>query len=54
MEGTQELTKAEKQFRRALDGYEKSLGKDNKTTKTCARNLAVLLESVGRKIFGRY
>ena len=36
-------------FRQALDGYEKSLGKDNKDTKLCARNLACLLEEQGRQ-----
>ena len=35
--------------RQALDGYEKSLGKQHESTKRCARNLAVLLEEIGTR-----
>ena len=31
--------------RQALDGYEKSLGKQHKDTKRCARNLACLYQA---------
>ena len=43
MEGSKVFTKAEELYRQALDGYEKSLEKDHKDTKKCARNLAILL-----------
>ena len=38
--GLKDSTKAEEMLRRALDGFEKSLGKDHRTTSTCAENLA--------------
>ena len=38
-----DFTKAERIYRQALDGHERSLGKDHEDTKYCARNLAVLL-----------
>ena len=41
--GFEDFVKAEEMQRLALDGYEKSLGKDHKHTKWCAWNLAVLL-----------
>ena len=42
-----DFAKAEDMFRLALNGYEKSLGKDHEGAKRCARNLARLyLESV--------
>ena len=30
-------------YRQALDGYERSLGKEHEDTKRCARNLGILL-----------
>ena len=41
MEGLKDFTKAEEMFRIALDGYEKSLGKDHESTKICVRNLSI-------------
>ena len=40
--GLKDFTKADDMYRLALDGYEKSLGKDHQDTKTTARNLAIL------------
>ena len=37
---TKDLTKAEEMYRLALDGFEKSLGKDHRRTKKCAEVLA--------------
>ena len=45
-EGLKDFTKVEEMYRLALDGCEKSLGKDNQSTKGCARNLAVFLETI--------
>ena len=42
MDGTKDFTKAEEMFRLALDGREKSLGKDHERTQERAFNLAVL------------
>eukprot|EP00518_Triparma_eleuthera_P002512 CAMPEP_0182466170 /NCGR_PEP_ID=MMETSP1319-20130603/11596_1 /TAXON_ID=172717 /ORGANISM="Bolidomonas pacifica, Strain RCC208" /LENGTH=65 /DNA_ID=CAMNT_0024666125 /DNA_START=1 /DNA_END=194 /DNA_ORIENTATION=- len=47
--GLKDSTKAEEMCRQALDGYEKSLGKEHEETKRCARNLAILLETLGRQ-----
>ena len=41
--GLKDFTKAERMYRQALDGHERSLAKDHEDTKYCARNLAVLL-----------
>ena len=38
-----DFTKAEEMYRQALDGWERSLGKQHGETKKCARNLAILL-----------
>ena len=48
-DGLKDFTKAERMYRQALDGYEKSLGKEHKSTKRCARNLALLLEELGTR-----
>eukprot|EP00518_Triparma_eleuthera_P005692 CAMPEP_0182458380 /NCGR_PEP_ID=MMETSP1319-20130603/3735_1 /TAXON_ID=172717 /ORGANISM="Bolidomonas pacifica, Strain RCC208" /LENGTH=57 /DNA_ID=CAMNT_0024657053 /DNA_START=21 /DNA_END=191 /DNA_ORIENTATION=- len=37
-----DFPKAERMFRQALDGREKSLGKGHEDTKRCAKNLAIL------------
>ena len=47
--GLEDITKAEEMYRQALDGYEKSLGKELEKTKKCARNLAILLEEIGTR-----
>ena len=47
--GFKNYTKAEEMYRHALDGYEKSLGKDHEHTKRCARNLAIVLEGIGTR-----
>ena len=36
-------------YRQALDGHEKSLGKEHEDTAMCARNLAILLENIGTR-----
>ena len=41
--GLGDRVKEEKMKRLLLDGYEKSLGKQHRDTKHCARSLAVLL-----------
>ena len=46
--GSKYFTKVEDTFRHALDGYEKSPGKDHELTKTCVRNLNTLLGEMGR------
>eukprot|EP00518_Triparma_eleuthera_P005263 CAMPEP_0182453710 /NCGR_PEP_ID=MMETSP1319-20130603/660_1 /TAXON_ID=172717 /ORGANISM="Bolidomonas pacifica, Strain RCC208" /LENGTH=131 /DNA_ID=CAMNT_0024651663 /DNA_START=152 /DNA_END=548 /DNA_ORIENTATION=+ len=38
-----DFMKAEEMNRQALDGYERSLGKQHTDTKNCAKNLAILL-----------
>ena len=38
---------ADVMYRVALDGYEKSLWKDHRYTKNCAKNLVVTLEDQG-------
>ena len=43
--GLKDFTKVEEMYRLSLDCYEKSLGKDNKYAKNCARNLATLLKA---------
>ena len=40
--------KSEEIRRLALDGYEKAPGNDDEDTKKCARNLNILLETMGR------
>ena len=40
--GLKNFTKAEEMYRRALDGKEKSLGKEHNSTKYIASNLAIL------------
>ena len=47
-DGFKDITKAEEMYRLALDGHEKSLGKDHDRMKMCARNLNILLEEIGR------
>ena len=42
MVGLKDFTKAEELYRLALDGFDKSLGKDHQETKNCAANLARL------------
>mmetsp|Transcript_14880 Transcript_14880/g.29649 ORF Transcript_14880/g.29649 Transcript_14880/m.29649 type:complete len:85 (-) Transcript_14880:51-305(-) len=42
-DGLTDYVKAEEMYRQALDGREKSLGKEHEHTKGCARILAVLL-----------
>ena len=42
MDGLKDFTKAEEVLMRALDGYERLLGKDSQETKTCAKNVARL------------
>ena len=42
--------KAEEFYRRALNGYERSLGKENKYTENYARNVTVLLEETKDKV----
>ena len=49
MYGLKDVAKAEEMNRLALDGYEKSLGKNHDRMKMCARNLAVLLEKIGTR-----
>ena len=49
MKGLEDFTKAERMFRQALDGRERSLGKEHEGTKRCARNLALLLETLGTR-----
>ena len=49
MEGLKNFAKAEKMYRQALDGFERSLGKEHDKTKRCAGNLAVLLGQKGEK-----
>ena len=46
--GFKNYTKAEEMYRLALDGYEKSLGKDHEDTQRCAFNLNIFLEDMGR------
>ena len=43
--GLKNSTKAEEMYRQALDGHEKSLGKDHDHVKNCARNLARLFQA---------
>eukprot|EP00518_Triparma_eleuthera_P019087 CAMPEP_0197547164 /NCGR_PEP_ID=MMETSP1320-20131121/1577_1 /TAXON_ID=91990 /ORGANISM="Bolidomonas sp., Strain RCC2347" /LENGTH=70 /DNA_ID=CAMNT_0043106875 /DNA_START=30 /DNA_END=242 /DNA_ORIENTATION=+ len=43
-----DFAKAEEIFRQVLDGYERSLGIAHKKTKSCARNLNILLEEMER------
>jgi len=38
-----DFVKAEQLYRQALDGFERSLGKEFAKTRICARNLAILL-----------
>ena len=42
-DGLGDRVKDEEMQRQALDGYEKSLGKQHERTKRCALNLAILL-----------
>ena len=49
MEGLKDFVKAEKMYRQALDGFERSLGREHDKTKLCAVNLAVLLGQKGEK-----
>ena len=42
-DGLKDFIKAEEMYRLALDGNEKSLGKDHKNTKECAFNFAFLV-----------
>ena len=46
---TENFAKAEDMYTQALDGHEKSLGKDHADTKNCARNLAILLDTFGTR-----
>ena len=46
-DGLGDQAKEEAMYGLALDGYEKSLGKDHKYMRKCARNLATLLEKIG-------
>ena len=46
--GLTDFVKAAEMVRQALDGYEKSLGKQHEDTKRCARNLNILLEKMGK------
>ena len=46
--GLKDFAKAERMYRQALDGYERSLGKEHEYTKECARNLNILLEKMGK------
>ena len=48
-DGLGDRVKEEEMYRQALDGYERSLGKDAENTKNCARNLAILLETLGTR-----
>ena len=48
VDGLKDFAKAEEMYRVALDGYERSLGKDHEYTKSCAENMAQLLEWAGR------
>ena len=41
-EGLKDFTKAELMYRLALDGSERSLGKEYEDTKRCATNMAIL------------
>ena len=43
-----DFPKTEEMYRIALDGYEKSLGKDHEETKRCAKNLTILLVETGK------
>ena len=45
---TENSTKVEETYRFALDGYEKSLGKDHQDTKDYVRGLNILLEDMRR------
>ena len=47
---TDDFTKVEEIFRLALDGKEKSLGKDHEHMKLCARGLAFLFLRQERKV----
>ena len=47
-DGLGDRVKEEEMYRQALDGYERSLGKQDERTKTCARNLNIILEHMGR------
>ena len=47
--GLMDFAKAEEMYRLALEGCEKSLGKDAMFTKECVQNLARLLERIGRQ-----
>ena len=40
--GLKDFVKAEEMYRQALDGRERSLGKEHEDTKSCAKNLAIL------------
>ena len=40
--GLKDFAKAEEMFRLALDGREKSLGKDHEDTKNCAYGLVIV------------
>ena len=42
MDGLKDFVKAEHMYRQALDGWERSLGKEHEDTKRCAMNLAIL------------
>ena len=44
-DGLGDRVKEEEMYRQALDGYERSLGKQHKDTKRCARNLACLYQA---------
>ena len=41
--GLKNFVKAEQMYRQALDGFERSLGKEHRDTKLCARHFASLL-----------
>eukprot|EP00518_Triparma_eleuthera_P004837 CAMPEP_0182464466 /NCGR_PEP_ID=MMETSP1319-20130603/8660_1 /TAXON_ID=172717 /ORGANISM="Bolidomonas pacifica, Strain RCC208" /LENGTH=512 /DNA_ID=CAMNT_0024664109 /DNA_START=147 /DNA_END=1685 /DNA_ORIENTATION=- len=43
--GLKDFVKAEEMNRKALDGYERSLGKEHEDTKRCAHNLACLFQA---------
>ena len=48
--GLEDYRKAEELLQRALEGYEAQLGKDHRSTKTCAGNLATCLAQAGEKL----
>ena len=48
-DGMKDYRKAEELYRRALEGYEAQLGKDNENTKNCAKNLAGCLAKAGER-----